>query len=368
MNFGFHANVTQPSTRSCGIFTETDGASFSAWGGQFNTYDDARFTWGAQGTVYGGVIEGIGTFGWSRSSGMRNIGAKGRAFASATEGQEEQYIGVWGEASVASPNQVAYGVYGEAPIQANSWAGFFKGDVNVTGIGVIPGGVWTASDENLKTNIEELNDALEVITQLNPRAYNYQVEAFPHVGLPVGLQYGFLAQELEQVIPGSVKDVTFQAELDSTGQQVHPAVSSKIVNTDMLIPFLVAAVKEQQATIEELRVLITQCCAAHEAMPQQTGEENAAPSKGLLQEQRLLIIPNPVANLTQLEYYVHKPGKVSLQVSTSDGKAMATLREEMAQEGMHTYTWNTTDLAAGTYFCTYMLDDAVVVKRAIKVQ
>jgi hypothetical protein len=55
-------------------------------------------------------------------------------------------------------------------------------------------------------------------------------------------------------------------------------------------------------------------------------------------------------------------------VSTSDGKPLETLREEKAEAGAYNYAWNTTKLAAGTYFCTFMLDGAVVVKRAVKVK
>lgn len=86
-----------------------------------------------------------------------------------------------------------------------------------------------------------------------------------------------------------------------------------------------------------------------------------------MKEQRLLVVPNPVADLTTLEYYVPQAGKVSLQVSTSDGKPLATLREEQAEPGAYSYAWNTTKLAAGTYLCTYLLDGAVVVQRAVKV-
>ncbi len=137
----------------------------------------------------------------------------------------------------------------------------------------------------------------------------------------------------------------------------------------MVIPFLVAAVKEQQATIAQMQDQINNCCAAHGGMaPHGNMEQKMAPQENDLQEQRLLIIPNPVADLTTLEYYVPNAGKVSLQVSTSDGKPLATLREELAEAGAYNYSWNTTKLAAGTYFCTFMLDGAVVVKRAVKVK
>lgn len=81
-----------------------------------------------------------------------------------------------------------------------------------------------------------------------------------------------------------------------------------------------------------------------------------------------MIIPNPVADLTTLRYYVPQAGQVSLQVSSADGKPMESLREEKAEAGEFSYTWNTTQLAAGTYFCTLMVDGNVVVKRAVKVK
>ncbi|MBP8823749.1 MAG: T9SS type A sorting domain-containing protein [Flavobacteriales bacterium] len=89
---------------------------------------------------------------------------------------------------------------------------------------------------------------------------------------------------------------------------------------------------------------------------------------GELKEQRLRIIPNPVAELTTLEYHVPTAGRVSLVVSSSDGKPLGTLREEQAEAGMYSYTWNTTQLAAGTYFCTLVVDGNVVVQRAVKVR
>ncbi|MCC6839687.1 MAG: hypothetical protein IT230_05970, partial [Flavobacteriales bacterium] len=66
-------------------------------------------------------------------------------------------------------------------------------------------------------------------------------------------------------------------------------------------------------------------------------------------------------------YYVPQAGKVVLQVATLDGKPLGTLREEMAEPGAYRYTWNTSKLAVGTYLCTYLLDGAVVVQRAVKV-
>ena len=86
-----------------------------------------------------------------------------------------------------------------------------------------------------------------------------------------------------------------------------------------------------------------------------------------LRDERLMIIPNPFSDHTTLRYYVPQQGKVSLQVSASDGRLLSTLREEQADAGEFSYEWNTTSLAAGTYFCALLVDGNVVVKKAVKV-
>ena len=80
-----------------------------------------------------------------------------------------------------------------------------------------------------------------------------------------------------------------------------------------------------------------------------------------------MVQPNPFTDHTTLYYYVPKAGKVSLQVSGSDGRALSTLREEQADAGEYNYEWNTTQLTPGTYFCALLVDGNIVVKRAVKV-
>lgn len=88
---------------------------------------------------------------------------------------------------------------------------------------------------------------------------------------------------------------------------------------------------------------------------------------GTLQEERLLISPNPFTDHTTLSYYVPQAGRVSLQVTSSEGRPVSTLREEQADAGAFTYEWNTQSLASGTYFVALIVDGNVVVKRAVKV-
>lgn len=370
--WGLSADVTGHGYRTRGLHAITRGSNYVSWAGDFIADAAASYSVGVHGSSTSGTYHSVGVHGVSTSETTGNYGTVGEVRGSQGTIQIGLYGRQWSSGlSWINPPNGNYGVFATTE-QSNlgvDWAGWFNGNVNVTGLGYIPGGTWISSDENLKENVTDLSNALGVIDLLNPKSYDYLVEEYPQLGLPTGQQYGFLAQELEQAIPEAVKDITFQATLDSAGQVLYPALSTKIINTDAVIPFLVAAIKEQQQQIAAMQAQIAQCCAANPGMaPGETGGLKAAPATGEVKKQDLLIIPNPVADLTTLEYYVPRAGKVVLQVATMDGKPLATLREEMAEPGAYSYTWNTSKLATGTYLCTYLLDGAVVVQRAVKVQ
>ncbi|GGH16512.1 tail fiber domain-containing protein [Sphingobacterium alkalisoli] len=115
----------------------------------------------------------------------------------------------------------------------------------------------TMSDERLKTNIQKLssNDGhltarkspLEVVLSLNGYIYDLKqdINSSERNGQPVKHQIGFLAQELEKEIPEVV-----QTNNDST--------ELKSVSYGQIVPYLVEAIKEQQAIIEELKSRLQQ--------------------------------------------------------------------------------------------------------------
>ena len=132
------------------------------------------------------------------------------------------------------------------------YAGYFNGNVYVAGT------VTQTSDASKKKNVEELTGALDIIDQLKPKTYDYIDDA--DLSLPTEKQFGFLAQDLEQVLPSLVKDVeTFAApEEVAEGEERlmgDPEVTGTIksVNYMALIPVLVEAIQEQQAEIDALK-------------------------------------------------------------------------------------------------------------------
>ena len=107
----------------------------------------------------------------------------------------------------------------------------------------------TTSDQRLKKNIVDNNEGLEKITAIRVRNFEYRLpeevdpELHPTDAInKAGVQLGVIAQEIQQVLPECVKQ-------ESTG------VLS--VDPDNLTWYLVNAVKQQQALIDNLTARLT---------------------------------------------------------------------------------------------------------------
>jgi hypothetical protein len=152
-------------------------------------------------------------------------------------------FGVYG---FAGGGKSAFGVYGTASGGVANWAGYFAGNVFASGI-------YQSSDRALKNDIRPLTNSMNIIDQLKPSEYYFKTAAYKGIGLPEGLQYGLIADEVKQVLPGAVKTVVqpalFEKNDQQNGKQIQAELSFAAVNYSMIIPVLVGAVKEQEQTI-----------------------------------------------------------------------------------------------------------------------
>jgi len=156
-------------------------------------------------------------------------------------------IGVVGHAN----NEDGDGVRAEL-----TFSGFYSGWALYTSADVFtPGGVWTASDKRFKKDIQKINGAIAIINKLKPVSYYFDTEKYGGIGFDEDrLTYGFLAQELEQVIPELVKDkrlvLNSNKKLDAGMSDTQETGIFKVVNYTMMVPVLTQAIKEQQVIIE----------------------------------------------------------------------------------------------------------------------
>jgi hypothetical protein len=127
------------------------------------------------------------------------------------------------------------------------------GGMTVTGVSTHTGnfnvvGTMTAttcvcpSDVRYKKNIKPVSNALDKVNRMDGVYYEWKQEAFPGHGFNDERQVGFIAQDLEQIVPELV-------HTDSEGY--------KTVNYAAITVVLVEAIKEQQEMIKSLQAELT---------------------------------------------------------------------------------------------------------------
>ena len=100
------------------------------------------------------------------------------------------------------------------------------------------------SDQRFKENIRDLDDGLSKVMELRPRKFDWKEGK----GADIKDDRGFIAQEFEKVFPDLISEWKDPAP---EGEEPYKAVSQD------LIPTLVKAIQEQQATIESQAAAIT---------------------------------------------------------------------------------------------------------------
>ena len=110
------------------------------------------------------------------------------------------------------------------------------------------------SDERLKENIIEIDNAIEKVMSLRGVTYNSNqlAESFGYTNKDE--QVGVIAQDVEKVLPQVVKPAPFDIISLQEGIEISRSGENyKTVQYEKLVPLLIQAIKEQQVMIEELQ-------------------------------------------------------------------------------------------------------------------
>ncbi|MBK9175464.1 MAG: tail fiber domain-containing protein [Flavobacteriales bacterium] len=361
-NYGLFTEAFGSTPRSRAVSARTNGATYTAYCGEFLAYDAASWTTGVTGRAYGG---------------QARYGVDGRAYAGSSDdgswGTASSTTGVYGVADGGNACTIGYGVYGTATNSTTNWAGYFSGNVYCTG-------TYQGSDAALKTDISDIDvhSAAEILNGLQVHQYQYNQQAFPFMELPDGEQVGLIAQEVQELIPGLVKEATEPALVDADGNVLAESVSFKSINYTGLIPFLIAGYQDQnqrliamQEEIASLHEQLTACCASLAGDDQRLAPNGGVEDNPLLpagsKDRLLRIAPNPFTERTTLYCTLERSGRMQLLANSADGRDLRVLSEAQREAGEYQYEWDTTALAPGVYYITMLLDGEPVVKKAVKV-
>jgi len=271
-------------------------------------------------------IEGAIGSRWSlTSNNTANLGA-GTAFG--TGAIANSPVRNWALAGLANSDTL-----GSSAVQA-------LGDVTVTGL------LFFTSDEKLKKDVRDMNSILNDITRLTPKIYKYDHAKIGKV-LPLGEQYGFLAQEVKELFPELVTK-KYATGLNKNNEFDEDLVEFDAVNYVGMIPILWKGVQEQQTIIDnqqtqisdlaeqldELERLLLELAAQNNGSihPPQT-EPTSMPSpvfeKIRLQQNQ----PNPFQMSTTINYFITETEKyASLMIFDGTGQMIQSHNLEIGFE------------------------------------
>lgn len=277
----------------------------------------------------------------------RNIGVRGVA-----SGANGGNIGVWGQApitTVQTPN---------APPAGQDFAGFFNGDVVRTGTDNF------TSDLSLKTNIDSIPNVLGIVSALKPRSFNYSNALHPQMNLTTIKQYGFVAQDIENILPELVMVTTFPPISDTLGNIIYPAFNYKTLNYQAFHAFSIRAIQElvkridkQDSIITALTSSVTTCCSSSAVRTTSQAELNQLAVT--LSDKDAVVLnqntPNPFAEQTTITYNVpEKYGYAQIIFSTIEGRILKTV--DITKKGKGTLTVYSNDLSNGMYTYSLIVD------------
>ena len=260
-----------------------------------------------------------------------------------------------------------YGIRATAPVSVG-YAGWFDGDVYINGVGTGSSGVFYTSDQQFKTNIDTIANATNIIQQLNPKTFFFDTVATPQIKFGSERQYGFIAQEVEQILPELVSNHTFPAQYDSLGNQTSAAINYKGLNYNAFIAILMKGMQDQQTALTNKDSIINNLetrLAAIEACIDNVGicNNNGGGNNNKVQHTQTVVLesvnaiilqqnlPNPFAESTQINFVIpdnvlnakllfyDMSGRIINEVILNErGKGTLTVYGENLEKGIYTYS------------------------------
>lgn len=276
--------------------------------------------------------------------------------------------------ATAGSTTANYAVYAQSlPVTNNTsfplgnYAGFFDGDVVTTS------STYYTSDRNLKKDIRGIENSMEIIKKLNPVTYLYDTDKHNDIGLAKSKQWGFISQEVKEVLPELTAQVRVPELRDTKGKTTREKQEYLGLNYNGLIAILAKGMQEQQTLIEEQNEAIKK-------QQQQIDELKAlvlAQHGGSVEKQAVELsdknivvlnqnVPNPFAESTAITYSIPENFNMA-QVMFYDGNGKLIKTVDITRKGKGVLNVFANDLSSGIYSYSLVVDGKVIdTKKMVK--
>lgn len=235
-NTGFQAQVATDANSN-----QNFGGNFRAQGGVSN-YGLRSVASGLTGTQFNCGAEIVSSNTSLSSWGMNLMAVNG------TVENQGLHVTVGGAPNIGANHYAIWA--GTSNTTGVNYAGWFAGNVNVVGQ-LSTNGTVVPSDSQFKTDVNNLTGSLKNLTSLRPVSYYLDTLNYDQFRFSSTKQFGFLAQELENVFPNLVLNTLYPAQYDTFGNMISPALPYKAVNYTELIPINTQAIIELNQKVEK---------------------------------------------------------------------------------------------------------------------
>ncbi|MEO0041937.1 MAG: hypothetical protein RL329_1385 [Bacteroidota bacterium] len=217
---------------------------------------------------------------------------------------------------------------------------------------VLANNYYVPSDQRLKQNIQTIKDPMAIITGLNGKTYEMRTKAFEERHFDAGRMYGFLAQELQKVMPEAVKE---------------NAEGFLTVNYDFVIPVLTEGIKTQQKTIETLQAELEEI---KKILKSNTVSKST--DAAVLNSKRVETVkleqnrPNPTASIALIAYEMPQTmNQGNLIITDLTGKMIQNITLENNHADV---TVDVSNMADGIYVYSLVVKGEVLASKKMMVQ
>jgi hypothetical protein len=250
--------------------------------------------------------------------------------------------------------------------------------MTVFGSALASGGSWVNSDKKLKTDVKTINDPLTKIKELEPKCYVYSKDPkYAFLNLPEEKQFGFMAQDIEKILPEVVRKSTF---IDADGPQSY-SHELYAINYSAIVPLLTGAIQEQQKQIEKLEseirniennsLEVVRLSKENEELKLRLnsieGKLNRILNSGYNSPQQENLngayleqnIPNPFSKTTTIQYHIPETSRSS-SILLYDQRGQQIKAFTIQHTGDGEIEVSTNNLGAGQYSYSLVIDGILI--------
>jgi hypothetical protein len=312
---------------------------------------------------------------------QNNVGVSGKAYGSTffnygvagVAGGTDAGATYYGVSGASSGAGINIGVYGSATGGTTDYAGYFNGDVFVNGPTSGTGILTVPSDQNLKTNIDTIANAISIIGLLDPKTFYFDTLNSHNLKLSAQKQYGLIAQQVETIMPELVSSVTKPADFDSIGNITYAAYTYKTLNYNAFISILIKGIQEQQLRMDsmqnamaDMQSQINGCCSSNARTQDPTVNQTDVTltnAESIVLNQN---VPNPFAEQTTITYNLPESvTKAQLLFYDATGKLIKAV--DLTGRGNGQINVFANDLSNGIYSYALVVDGQIAdTKRMVK--